>query len=739
MMKQMYKKYAPVHPSNGPAAKKIAMKPADLPVMRQKADPPQKRNSTSLSRQQKPIPVTKDLAESYSFIILLCVLSVTTALFTYYTYVYLDDSQETVFLATSRSAIYFLNDRLAGYDSSAEIVGVTIGEKCPATIVWPLCSLSLSAMNRITKPILDVFRFRGIGVNTLVRSEEIEVYNDYVEYIIKNDLTGYPATTGNITGTFGVYGILPDGSRGPVTSGTYGLSKYENIMLPVLNIAPIDSNWRAINFDIRTEAIRSAAIDKLLDNEQYGTETDVYQKAVITDFIQLIQDIEPRPGSLMIRPVYPAFNESVLVGTVAVVFNWDEVFRGFATGSYTTGLFFEISSATASHLFEVRDDSVVYKGATKNYRDTLSSALYKKKLKVAYLNKNGFQVTVYATASFYDDTVLSPLSGCLIVLCFMLVIVFVLIINNFYVKRDAQYKKLFVSSKRAFVQYISHSIREPLNNISLTLKILENDILMVKHGGGSTTASSGLSSVGTPKVALNVAHRQLQEQQEKSSPRVGIFVPDPSTAKSASDSDRGLLPDTLFHPDDIAGNSSSTTSFHKNETEVIKHNITPLLNPNTINEQAAAAVAVAAPPGPEYEFQSKLSPWLEMLTVINESSYTASLFLSDILDYNLVENHMMVVEKEPVTVCFLLSQVVEMHAKHAMELDLHLTLLFGTEPYHPQLHDSFVVSGDKRKLAQVFRILLTHAIKYSLRSGDIDVMGKYCSKKSGIRQAIRSK
>jgi signal transduction histidine kinase len=286
------------------------------------------------------------------------------------------------------------------------------------------------------------------------------------------------------------------------------------------------------------------------------------------------------------------------------------------------------------------------------------------------LYENGFTVTLYATDILYNET-LTPALGATITICAVVLMMVVLLMSHRYAQRDRKYQHVYVQSKRAFVQYISHGFREPLNAIGMSLKVLESDM------------------------------RQLVPMSLKQPPY-------PAGIKKAISS--GRIHSNLSS---ARGDSRGDGTGGRGPGSAGKSEENSMLSTTGLDSEGRTQEAI-----------NKLPMWLSVLEEMNESSNNASVLLSDILDYNLVENHLLVIDRDPVPVCFLITQIVDTMAKQAQELDLHMTLLFGTEPYRPELHDSFLVNGDKSKLAQVFRILLTHAIKHSLRSGDIDVMGK---------------
>lgn len=142
----------------------------------------------------------------------------------------------------------------------------------------------------------------------------------------------------NRTVEFGIY------SRDPVTKdviydpGYMPLSVYPDVMVPVWQIAPIVTNEKAVMFNLHSEPNRMKALDDML---QYRVDT-------LTAILQLVQDSELRPSSIFFAPVYDKFKEEQgdvvvngtaatssslpenvrnVVGSISVVFSWDDMLR----------------------------------------------------------------------------------------------------------------------------------------------------------------------------------------------------------------------------------------------------------------------------------------------------------------------------------------------------------------------------------------------------------------------------
>ena len=106
--------------------------------------------------------------------------------------------------------------------------------------------------------------------------------------------------------------------------GTLEASKYPTTMVPVYQIAPIATNAKAVMFNLHVEAARVRALDDML----------TYKVPALTAVLQLVQDKDPQPSSILFYPVFERFPQQnaktakakpEVKGSISVVFSWDAV------------------------------------------------------------------------------------------------------------------------------------------------------------------------------------------------------------------------------------------------------------------------------------------------------------------------------------------------------------------------------------------------------------------------------
>jgi hypothetical protein len=134
-------------------------------------------------------------------------------------------------------------------------------------------------------------------------------------------------------------------------------------MVPVYQIAPIESNAKAVMFNLHVEKARVRALDDML----------YYKVPALTAVLQLVQDEKERPSSILFVPVFSRFqlpgepSMPAVKGSISVVFSWDTVLAKNLP-EYIKGLICVLESTAVVngesqvYSFEVSGGDVLYLG-----------------------------------------------------------------------------------------------------------------------------------------------------------------------------------------------------------------------------------------------------------------------------------------------------------------------------------------------------------------------------------------
>jgi hypothetical protein len=109
-----------------------------------------------------------------------------------------------------------------------------------------------------------------------------------------------------------------------------------DILLPVLEVGNLAANLPSVMLNFYSEKKRVQSVDHML-NCFYARNRTAAECTAITDVISLVQDATFNPAVVVVHPVTPLLNTSLVTGTMMSVFNWDTVFSN-ALPNYVSGL-----------------------------------------------------------------------------------------------------------------------------------------------------------------------------------------------------------------------------------------------------------------------------------------------------------------------------------------------------------------------------------------------------------------
>ena len=104
-------------------------------------------------------------------------------------------------------------------------------------------------------------------------------------------------------------------------------SRYKTTMVPVWQISPIEGDSKAVMFNLHSEKNCQRALDDML----------YYKVPALTAILQLVQDSDLRLRSILFSPVFNNFRKQLVVGSISILFSWDDVLKKLLT-SYINGI-----------------------------------------------------------------------------------------------------------------------------------------------------------------------------------------------------------------------------------------------------------------------------------------------------------------------------------------------------------------------------------------------------------------
>lgn len=123
----------------------------------------------------------------------------------------------------------------------------------------------------------------------------------------------------------------------------------------------------------------------------------------------------------------------------------------------------------------------------------------------------------------------------------------------------------------------------------------------------------------------------------------------------------------------------------------------------------------------------RFNSWLELTDDISKNNFNAIAVLNDLLNYDKIEMGTMQLDKKPTNLWVLPKKVMkafEIQAKQAgVTLQVDMELDQDIQPEYRNKLRRLRVDGDELRLTQVFRNLISNALKFTPPGGSVTVTG----------------
>jgi signal transduction histidine kinase len=542
-----------------------------------------------------------------------------------------------------------------------------MGFLCPQNISWPNCSLPSATYHSLTSPLLSAGDARTIGVGPVLRLDQKRQFEEFAYDYFKAD-GGYPSGTG-LSPFKGIYKKDSSDHRIPDLTGDNNFSSYSQLFVPVFLVSDLPNNYKGIMFNMHSEIVRSQAIDATLNcTKSPGVEVSSSRCTSITDVIQLVSDRRPSPASIIFSPIFPSQDNQTLVGLSVIIFNWANLLAFEIP--FGCSIYCILMTNTVEHIFLLHGKTATYLGSemTEKITSTFASDY---RFKRTVIQRNELLTSTEYSLKFIPHQNFSreyhsflPTLACVVCSLIVLIISAFFVLFDFFSKREAAKNAALLDSKRIFVRFISHEIRSPLNTIALGLEVLRDKVLAFK---------------ASPPI-----------------------------------------------PPSLPVSGETTTS-------------------------SGSSIAEPAPS----HHTNEIAECLEIIRELNENSEAAVVVLNDLINYDKIELKTFTVDKKEVSLgrliestCHsLLSQAKQKNISLTLEID-HSPTPFESVPFGSdsppassryQIAEGgfklvsqnapvgqsvrFIINGDSVKLSQVFRNVISNALKLTPSQGVVSVNG----------------
>jgi hypothetical protein len=533
----------------------------------------------------------------------------------------------------------------------------------------------------------------SIGLFPLVVPEKLQSYESFIQKYVQLE-PAFPPGTGEQNFGFGVYSYdRVDGSIYREITGEMESSTKIYITPQYQVLFTKDITHERVGLNVRSIPAASLAMDDIIECSQLYQYKEASQQCVMllhANPLPRPTAVNPNPAVenyrvLIMFPIYLNQNSSNLVGFLGGVINWD-LMLGEALPDDVAGLDWVIDDGHAKFTYTYRDGGIHFTG-----QGDLHDKQYDTKARSALLY-NGYGgasvdpciVTVYPTDRFYASQLrgsssfgmplyVSVVSSLVIFAC---VIVFWL--YDLLVRREHGRQEQALHTKRTFVRFVSHEVRTPLNATTMGLQLLVEEMRKVCD---------------------------LEPPSQVQSPSVGLGIAGAESGSQKSEGSRDVLTSNLLSlrnpqeqesPGNAAELFSQSFSGHGKEMEMDMDRSSESL-------------------------RQTMGEWLVLLADLVATNETAVDVLTDLLNYDSIEVGTLRLDLACIPLWTMVKHSCSVFRAPALQRSIRLNF-FCTDSVSLQ-KCAFI--GDRSRVSQIIRNLLSNALKFTPDEGCVTVTRKF--------------
>jgi len=192
------------------------------------------------------------------------------------------------------------------------------------------------------------------------------------------------------------------------------------------------------------------------------------------------QQQEPNgPGASMLQPVFPASNKTEITGMLITSIVWSENMKGVFSAN-VDGIFVVLSTPTQSVTYFVEKGVVQYLGEG-DFHDRQFDHVKKEGIitTVGMFSNTSvpYTMTLYPSERLYEMySTHNPRIATIGAVCIMVFTLLMFLAFDCLVRREFSAKQELLKAKRHFMRYVSHEVRTPLNSVCMGLNLIQEEI-----------------------------------------------------------------------------------------------------------------------------------------------------------------------------------------------------------------------------------------------------------------------
>lgn len=363
-----------------------------------------------------------------------------------------------------------------------------VAEMQPNADDWPF--ITIPGYETMAMNIINASSGQALGLAPLVRPDQIEEFETFIYDFFENKRRPPFVNDTAVRSSFGkgIWGVNPTLNttdlRYRITnaSTTYG-SRYDVI-------TPISFHQAGYNavllFNSHSEETRGLAIDSIIDcsaERAKSNDPESIPCGVLTDILILIGNntVKIGPGAVLMQPVYPADNKTVLSGIIMSTIVWDEVLHNVFPAT-VSGIDCVLETEHQVYTYRVTKGIVSILGKGDLHDPNYDK--FKRSINLTGLQYYNNASAIYSLSLYPTDTLYAVFStanpttaavGSVLIIIFTSLLFF---LYDFFVRKEFTTKDELLDSKRRFVRFISHEVRTPLNAVCMGLSLVQDDLAL---------------------------------------------------------------------------------------------------------------------------------------------------------------------------------------------------------------------------------------------------------------------
>jgi hypothetical protein len=184
-----------------------------------------------------------------------------------------------------------------------DVTAAVLSNECPYTSSWPNCKLNIESFIKITDPLKSLSPYSAINLSPILKTSEIPAYEAFSKDFC--DSSGY----GHLNISDHIFAVSSEVGRYQEVDASSAKGKYD-ILVPVFEISPLKESQGAILYNMYADAVIAKTIDYTIDTHL----DESLPTTAVSEFLFLVQDGVSRPSSVIVQPISPLYNSSIVVG-----------------------------------------------------------------------------------------------------------------------------------------------------------------------------------------------------------------------------------------------------------------------------------------------------------------------------------------------------------------------------------------------------------------------------------------